>query len=158
MYHRLLQISTSAESFQQNLIGKYKENQKGDKQRGAAQQLHPPAGRTARRLAPLLSPSGETNTTSRLPGGQPGDWRHYYRRQAKQTLPPACRADSPAIGAKQAAQFQNLRGCNRHDDRAMMTPGSRGEVNFCSRVSLNFPSWRARGRAARLLLTSRCLR
>jgi len=29
MYHRLLQISTSAESFQQNLIGKYKENQRG---------------------------------------------------------------------------------------------------------------------------------
>jgi len=58
-----------------------------------------PAGRTARRLALPTSPSGETNTSSRLPGEQPGDWRHNHRRQAKQTLHPACRANSPAIGA-----------------------------------------------------------
>ena len=100
MYHRLSQISISAESFQQNLIDKYKENQRGTNS------------------AELLS------NCTRLPGGRPGDWRPYYRRQAKQTLPPACRADGPAIGAKQAAQFRNLRGCNRHDDRAMTAPGS----------------------------------
>ena len=59
MYHRLLQISTSAESFQQNLIDKYKENPRGTNS------------------AELLS------NCSRLPGGQPGDWRKTSRAVPK---------------------------------------------------------------------------
>ena len=41
-----------------------------------------PVGRSAQRLAQKTSPSGETNTTSRLPDDQSGDWRKPSRPES----------------------------------------------------------------------------